>query len=210
MRILCFGDSIAWGQWDTEGGWVQRLARDIAKEHVKNNDPPTAGDRIYNLGVGFNTTYQVMQRLPAETEARKFPGEFGFIFATGLNDSRVSQGGGISSPEQYAKDLASLYETARVYAEKMLFVGLTPVRDNPLIHSIWHAERVWPFELALRAFTQEKNVPFVPLYELFDEKLSAGQKLLHDGVHPTSEGHELMYKHIKPACDALRGIKQPT
>ena len=51
VQILIFGDSIAWGAWDKEGGWVQRLRKLIDE---KNLSDPEFYCLVYNLGVSGN------------------------------------------------------------------------------------------------------------------------------------------------------------
>jgi lysophospholipase L1-like esterase len=49
VRVLVFGDSIAQGFWDSEGGWVERLRKhynSLALEDLKSNQQP----EIFNLG----------------------------------------------------------------------------------------------------------------------------------------------------------------
>ncbi len=47
-KFLVFGDSIAYGKWDSKGGWVARL-RDYIDE--KYNLNKTGNVQVYNLGI---------------------------------------------------------------------------------------------------------------------------------------------------------------
>jgi lysophospholipase L1-like esterase len=59
--------------------------------------------------------------------------------------------------------------------------------------------RVREFELVLREFAANSGSEFVNLMEPFQAHLDDGQSLLVDGVHPNNEGHELIYRAVKPA-----------
>ena len=49
MNILVFGDSIAYGKWDEQGGWVQRLRKYIDKKYNLIDEPKSW--LVYNLGI---------------------------------------------------------------------------------------------------------------------------------------------------------------
>src|ERR1043166_2094143 len=132
MNVLVFGDSIAYGEFDSRGGWASRLKTDYFAEWVKNpdNDPPL----LYNLGIASDVTARLARRLPAEAEARRSlwfgPENLALVIAIGINDSLSQNGQHFSSPEKYAKDLHKLYKAARRYSDKLLFVGITPVEQD--------------------------------------------------------------------------------
>jgi lysophospholipase L1-like esterase len=72
MRILVFGDSIAYGAWDTAGGWVDRLKSDAHRQTVASRGLRKL--QIVNLGIGGDTSTKILKRVPAEIEARFLTG----------------------------------------------------------------------------------------------------------------------------------------
>lgn len=45
-RVAIFGDSIAWGSWDPEGGgWTTRLRLDYMRRPSPADEPQTSGSR---------------------------------------------------------------------------------------------------------------------------------------------------------------------
>jgi len=85
-RILVFGDSITYGNWDREGGWVQRLRKFLDKRNLTD---PDFYCLIYNLGISGNDTENLLKRFEFETEQRLKEGEETiFIFAIGINDTQ--------------------------------------------------------------------------------------------------------------------------
>ncbi len=70
MRVLVFGDSIAQGFWDTEGGWVARLIREYLT--LKGLNLNTSQPDLFNLAVDGDTTDKIVYRFHAETMARQW------------------------------------------------------------------------------------------------------------------------------------------
>jgi lysophospholipase L1-like esterase len=204
MNVLIFGDSITHGQYDSRGGWANRLIADqFAK---KGQNPGEDIDYIYNLGIGGNTTRMVINRMMSEVTARKWSPEteFAFVFAIGINDTmQYRDAEPISSPQKYAEEIRHLLGMAQEITDKILFVGMTPVEDQNFEYEIYRSERVGEFEAVMRTFTKEQQIPHVPLFEIFQAGMSIGRELFTDGLHPNDDGHELIYQEVKPALEAL-------
>lgn len=208
MRVLVFGDSIAQGFWDSEGGWAARLRKQYDKQKLSGqvDDPPT----VFNLGISGDTTQLVLDRLQAETEARKFPGEtFTFIFQTGTNDTAYWGNKHESEPDKYASQLAEVVAIAQKFSPRMLFVGLTPVIDELLqpfpvsqTGKSYATERQKLFDQTLKDFCTQNNLPVVDMFTPFAEAPDL-KALLPDGLHPSDAGHELMCKLILPELEKL-------
>lgn len=204
MRVLIFGDSIAYGEYDSRGGWASRLHLDYLNQQAARlgDDLP----RVFNLSIGGQTTRDIIKRLTAETEARKWGDEeISFVFAVGINDASLSEScQPVSSPKQYLKDLEELYLLAQKYGKRMMFVGLTAVEpagpDDRYVLA-----RIWQFEQVLRDFAASKKMPHVPLFEEFDRRIKQGVQLTLDGLHPNDEGHQIIYAQVKPALETLIG-----
>ncbi|HZP55901.1 MAG TPA: SGNH/GDSL hydrolase family protein [Candidatus Saccharimonadales bacterium] len=210
MRVLVFGDSNTQGFWDIDGGWASRLRkhydiRTIKRLH-KNKDYP----EFYNLGISGNKTVDVLQRFEDETKSRRWKNEeFIIIFAIGLNDTTIMGGSEISNTDVYREQLERLLSEANKYSDKILFVGLTPVEEkltNPVpwdktIH--YTNDRIFLFENVMRDECLKHHVPHVAVMEEMQDRIIAGQKLLEDGLHPNSEGHELIFKLVLPQLEKL-------
>ena len=86
-EILVFGDSICYGAWDLEGGWVQRLRKYLDMKNVVNLSNFTL---VYNLGVSGNSTEDLLKRFEFETNAYLEEKKAKMIlFSTGVNDSMM-------------------------------------------------------------------------------------------------------------------------
>ena len=209
MRILVFGDSIAYGEYDNQGGWVDRLKTMYLEEQF--NDLDEELPVVYNLGIHGEVTQRLTMRLPHEVVARRSPWdeatEFVLVFAAGINDSLTHDNGEpFSSVGQYKQDLENLLAVARLFSERLLFIGLTPVdNENPRTCN-YSSERIWQFEQVLRDFTRNHALPFVPLFEKMQAHMRE-ELVLTDGLHPSDEGHRLIYEQVLPNLQALAGVK---
>lgn len=205
MRVLVFGDSIAYGEYDSQGGWVDRLKAAYLEEQTDQLDEDKL--RVFNLSTPGEAIRHLTFRLPPEVVARRNPWdevtEFALVIATGINDSLTHDNGEhFSSLKQFRKDLEDLYAVARLFSEKMLFVGLTPVIDDSPLLQNYRTERIWQFEQVLRSFTDSYHLPFVPLFEKFMARIEE-EYLFCDGLHPSDEGHRLIYEQVAPSLRRL-------
>lgn len=206
MRVLVFGDSIAYGKWDKKGGWVDQLKSyyDNSAIDYKDREFPS----IYNLSISGDETRGVLDRFTDEVYARwhNWKGEgFAFIFAIGTNDS--AEEGSLrekrSSSEIYTHQLEELIKQANKFSNKILFVGLLPVdetRTKPVYWKdvYWSNNRIRAFDKAMEDVALKNNCVYIPFYDQFENK-----KLLSDGLHPTSEGHDIIFEKVRPALDEL-------
>lgn len=193
MRVLVFGDSIAQGFWDPDGGWVSHLRTyyDQQKLQGTDADPPN----IFNLGVSGDSSDDVLDRVNSEAKARAIE-DLAFVFAIGINDSRTKAGKDYSDTDRYSKNLSEILKIARKYSDKILFVGLTPCveeRTNPVAwgNTCYDNKRIREFDNTLRGFCIQNQLSFVDIFEPFNDKQNTTE-LLQDGLHPNSIGHQLI------------------
>ncbi len=70
MKILIFGDSIAYEAWDREDGWVTRLRKFVDDKILSAPEEDNYYHHIYNLGISGDTSTGVLNRFHAEMNAR--------------------------------------------------------------------------------------------------------------------------------------------
>jgi lysophospholipase L1-like esterase len=200
MQVFVFGDSIVYGSWDSEGGWVDRLKKDIHKKVIDSHKEDTdCYFQIYNLGISGNTTKDLINRFEAEINPRLNEEEENFIiFAIGINDSqfRHNEGDHKVPFKEYQENLEKLLEMAKRYSERICFVGLTLVNEKKTDPLEWDKtesyknEFIKKYDQELQDFCQKNNLAYIPVPEMTED-------LLEDGLHPNSFGHEEIYKRIK-------------
>jgi lysophospholipase L1-like esterase len=203
VYIVVFGDSITWGAWDPEGGWVARLLRWLEerdqREHI-----------IYNCGVSGDGTPELLQRFEVEARARFLePTADGspkmLIIAIGDNDSGWfrDEGRHVTPPEQFRANVQRLIEMARRQTSKVVFIGTTPVDDAKTDPLPWAANRVHKNEYTVKYDKIAKDVcdkNGIPFVEIYNTWLKADYRnLLEDGVHPNAAGHQRLFEAVRDA-----------
>ena len=211
MRVLAFGDSIAQGFWSVEGGWVEKLRRNydgLALKDLKNNNQP----EIFNLGVSGDTTRNLLARVELETKVRKWPGDpITVLLAIGTNDELFQNDEQLVGPDEFKANVRKILSTLRPLADKIMLIGNASCDEKltrPVFWSDIHYtnEQLMKYEEYIAEIAADENIPFVPIFEKFQEGQSSKQ-LLADGLHPNDDGHQLIFELVRPELDKLLSSK---
>lgn len=122
MRILVFGDSIAWGAYDSAGGWADRIKHEVISDFIGDGEK----HQLYNIGIGGETSTGLLARIERETTARYSSSwQFAFVLAIGINDTRdVDElGNRQASPELFAENLRSIIRIAKKHSPKFWYLA---------------------------------------------------------------------------------------
>ena len=205
MRVLVFGDSIAQGFFDKNGGWVESLKRHCNKDFTQGSDYLT----FFNMSISGDFSKNVLDRLGNELQARVWPGEDQvIIFAVGINDSIVVSGKNAVTEAEFKQNISSILNIAKTYSSKVLFVGFTPVVDELVQPVSWDESisysnsRIEVFNGIIWSVCERRHFNFVDVYDVFKRNKDP-QSLFDDGVHPNAEGHELIFKTVLPEFNRL-------
>jgi lysophospholipase L1-like esterase len=196
-RILCFGDSITYGAWDSGGGWVARIRKRIDKICIDSDLQSFI--LTYNLGVSSDTTDRLLARFDSEIESHsKERGDNLIIISIGTNDSMTDTSGvhPVELP-QFEENIRSLVKKAKTSALGVIFLGNLPVdesktqpfRDQPEIN-LTNAN-IKLYDHATQKICQEMEVKFIPV---FNEAIATKYRelLFSDGLHPNENGHAFL------------------
>lgn len=201
-KILVFGDSITYGQKDLElGGWVNRLRLALA------NDSSIPGCHVFNMGISGQTTGEILERLDRECHGRVLDGFNNIIIlAAGINDTQIKDGEILVDEDEFRGNVRGLICQARRNADRVIYVGLTPVRESAT--NPWNEESSWRnyvierYDAIIQEVCAEEDVQYIRMYDLVDPETNA------DGLHPSEESHELMACVMKSVLnDYLKGRK---
>jgi len=206
-QILVFGASSSEGYWNPDGGWVAKLKKVYIKRSLRNRDFWCS---IRNLSISGNTATDLLERFDNETDAR-FSAEEGnlvIIFDIGKNDSAyVNKIGHPSvSDAKFRKNINTLIKRAKKYTKTIIFLTITPVDEKEVYHKPFiftaHGEklfysnsRITKFNSILYKSCKEQNVNFIDTFTSF--KKAGYEKLLFDGLHLNSSGHDLVFKIVR-------------
>lgn len=202
-NILVFGNSITYGAWDIEGGWVTRLRRFLDEKVIASQGE--LDYLVYNLGISGGTTEELVHRLKSEAKSRlEEEGETIIIFGMiTINDSYFiySQNGHKISIDQSKQNVEKLIELAKQITPIVLFVGNTVVDETKTKPISWDADKSYTneyirqYDEAVKSICQFKKVPFL---ELMGNFLSQDYvNMLEDGLHPNTAGHKWMFERVQ-------------
>lgn len=199
-RILVFGDSITYGAWDTmRGGWADRLKSFCMEKELENSRFDYA---VYNLGISGDNTENVLRRLENEINCRIWKDEkIIIIFAIGVNDSWFinSENSFKVAPDNFRNNLKEIIKISQKFSSSIAFIGLTPVDEIRTI--LWDIdisyknEYISNYDNIIKLICRENNIHFIDMFGEFNKV--DYKKLLEDGLHPNSEGHQKMFEIVR-------------
>jgi lysophospholipase L1-like esterase len=202
-QIFVFGDSIAHGNWDIEGGWVQKIRTFLDTKAISPNFKNYSF--VYNLGIDGDTSTLILKRVKSEFKARfDLEKDCLFIFEFGTNDSILSKKNHkkpVISKKIFEKNLDNLTNFAKKFTKKILFIGPLPVREIKTNPVSWNADifysnkSISEYNQLMKAFCLKRGILFLDLFEIFSK--GDYPSLLIDGVHPNDEGHKKIYELVK-------------
>ncbi len=203
MNILILGDSIAAGYWDTEGGgWAGRLRACTDQLTISSNFKNYYS--IYNLSISGDTSRGILNRFETETNHRiDLQDDNVVIFAFGINDSQVELKTKHNEVpiEEFKNNILSLIKLSKKLTFLPFFIGLTPVDETSVYPMSWkptHGYRQSEVDRYNQAIAQVCALNTISFLDLLSEIDSVRfQNNLIDGVHPNSEGHEIIYQIIR-------------
>lgn len=198
VRIVCFGDSVTKA---VRPGVEPHETFGAVLEQTLNDAGRTV--RVFNAGVGGNTTTQGLARLQRDVLDRK-PHYVVVMF--GLNDSWVDSGRSESrvSIDDYRANLRTMI--AQLRGQGASTVLMTP---NPAIAPKYPPHRnvtLKGYVEAVRDVARAELVPLVDVYRRFAELGIEGadlNALFTDAMHPNPAGQRMIAEMLSARFDGL-------
>lgn len=184
MEIGIWGDSITYGQCDTEAlGWVGRLRKSLPIDDYVG---------VYNFGVCGDTTQDVLARF--STEANSMDPNI-ILFAVGINDSKFPKGKNENnvSLEEFKVNMGQLIQLAKGFTEKVYIIGATKVDVGfeTSKGSRFFNRDIEEYNTALKELAHTNTLSFIDVYDVLNPTDD-----LFDGLHPNAEGYQKMFETI--------------
>lgn len=199
-QILIFGDSIAYGAWDRESGWAERLRKIINKKIIASGQKFYC--TVYNLSIDGNTTKDLLNRFAAETKQRQQEKETIFIFAIGGNDAVSINNKKLLIPKKnFENNIKNLIKLSLKFSSKIFFIGVIPVDESKTNPLPWDKtmfnknEYLKSYDEIIKSICKKDKVHFIEIFKEFEKRNY--KNLLEDGVHPNSEGHKIIFNAVK-------------
>ena len=150
---------------------------------------------FFNRGISGNRVVDVYARIKSDIINLK-PDVMSILI--GVNDvwHEVSKENGVDG-EKYFKIYSMMIEEIKAALPDIKIMILEPfVLKGTATEEAWDVFRPEVEKRAAKAkmIAEKFNLTFIPLQDKFDEatKLASADHWLRDGVHPTTEGHELI------------------
>jgi lysophospholipase L1-like esterase len=174
MRLIFIGDSIVAGSGDDDcRGWVGRVGSASRRAGVDHTP--------YNLGIGGDTTADVLARWEQEVTRRLNPDiENRLAIQVGVNDARD---GVERDPDASAEDLERLIDGVRGLGLEPLVVGPTPTAQAT------ESERIGALSDRFGLICSERGASFIELHAALRGSGSFQASLTADGYHPDADGY---------------------
>lgn len=166
-----FGDSV------TQAAYVQNSWVDLLKAYLEDKFPDDFVN-VFNLGVGGNTTNDILKRFYEESSVR-IPTSI--IFAVGINDSSLH----LVEKNLFESNLKRLCDMATKFSTDITFVGPVLGADSN------DRKRAENYNNVLETVGLSRNFKFIQLLD----KLNPED--FQDGLHPNEQGHRKMFEIIK-------------
>ncbi len=185
-----FGDSVVQASY-VEKSWVELLRTHLEakfKDHFIN---------VFNLGIGGNTTNDILERIEFEA---KFRCPTSIIIGIGVNDSGyfLTPDKPIVEKERFKSNLKKIIKIAKKSTANITFIGLV-LGDDTLLQPFpasskgksYTKERVLDYDKTIREVAHKNDCKYIYLVD----KLNF--KDFQDGLHPNESGHKKMFEEIK-------------
>lgn len=200
MKILCFGDSITYGESDPiNGGWADRLKDDFVLEYQDSIRQEVV---LYNLGIGGETSDGLALRFKTEFLSRVINGQKSLVvFAYGANDIVIHKNKNIVPLEYFIRNISQCFELCKSKQSDVIILGLTPIAKSIEGKENQHGKIRFDRDIniynqALENLAQKNQYLFIDLYPEFQQK-GRDNLLAKDGVHPNTNGHQVIYDLVK-------------
>ena len=200
-NIIIFGDSIAYGAYDAKGGWGARLKRYCSKKNVL--EKPAKETYLFNQASPWgDTSIEVLSKLKREAEPRIWSNrKIIIIFAFGVNDSiLINRKKPRVSEKVFKKNLNEIVSYSKKYADKIIFLSPLPIEEKKVTPMPWSPteyyfnDRIRKYREILKHLCRKEKLYYLDLTKYFNDNI---EKLLHDGVHPNTEGHKKIFEIVK-------------
>lgn len=205
-NICILGDSIAYGAWDSGGGWADRLRRSLHERTMFSKFLEYYW--VYNLGIPGNTTDDLKRRFAIERAARE---PHCIVFAIGINDSARIVGAKenrVPLP-RFVANIEELLRESLQYTKEIVCVGFTPVDEmltSPFDETCHFSnEQVLLYDKTLRDTCDRLEVSYLEIYGQFDPV-----KDLYDGLHPNDSGNKKIHGIVERFILSKREKQPPS
>lgn len=202
MRVLVFGDSIAFGGYDSQGGWVDRIKHRYIQDYINGRKRHA----IINLGIGGDVSTRLVDRIDSSIASATVSSKtIAAVVSIGVNDSRLvgEQGVPETTEEAYEAALQQIFTKLSAATDRILVVGLTRInakRDLVIEEFVYNNEQIARYDDILKRVAADFHATYIDV----SAGLEGNSELYFaDNLHLNYAGHELLAKTISPELEKM-------
>lgn len=212
MNVIVLGDSIGVGCWDREGGWVDRVRKELYGRVVGDDVPSYESEgyaEVYNLSVSGETAVGALDRFEEVLPRLSDWGENVIVLAVGINDAYRVDGDLNTSPDRFREVYGELLDLAAEHADRVISLGLPPIDEGRVDPVPWREEVSYleedrdRYASILEGEVADRDVPYVAPFA--DVEGEEKHELLDDGVHLSTEGHRRVAEAVLTVLELEEG-----
>ena len=175
-------------------------SQDMTKTLVQNYMMSSVKSNGYiSRGISGQTSYQFLLRF-REDVINLSPALV--VINAGTND--VAENTNVYNEDQTFGNIVSMVELAKANKIKVILTSVLPAASFKWRMEIKDApQKIQALNARIEAYAKANKIPFVNYYKVMvvDENQALNPQYTKDGVHPTSEGYDIMEPLIKSAID---------
>lgn len=202
--VSIFGDSIAVGHIDDQGGWPARLQSFYSSLSLKGKTPDTQS--IHNFSISGATTHDLLSRGEIELTHLEWDNPRIVIIALGTNDSALNMA--TQEPQvaidTFTNNLTSFIKATQAYRfNKTYLLTLPLVDEKKVFPMVWEPnwgysnDSIALFNTAIKEIGSKLDV------EIFDVAKQISKEELADGVHLSPSGHKKIFRLVEKTITPL-------
>jgi len=206
LKILCFGDSITYGENDpVNGGWVELLKKQFLTKYANSLFQEAF---VFNLGIGGETTDGLICRFESEFSSRTHKNQNSIVILSyGANDIVIHKGKNKVPQQYFERNLLQSIKRAQSLGGRVVLTGILPIADSNdgtvnQHGDIRFSRDVESYNRLLKNISKENQCQYIDLFAEF-KRHSAKSLFCEDGLHPNSEGHQLIFYSVDKTLAVL-------
>jgi len=195
--ILCFGDSLTFGEKDLEeGGWTERL-----RKYYLNSEKvlPYQSTLVYNLGIASETSDGLVARLESEIRARRIGKQnLIVVMSYGLNDIRIHKDKNIVPIEFFKRNFTRALDFVSSLKGQAIIVNLPPLNKKldgvkDLQGNTRFLQDISVYNELLKQISDENDVDLIDVHSSLEQHKDI---YASDLLHLNEQGHELIFRAL--------------
>ncbi len=212
-QIICFGDSITYGEYDeVGGGWVDRLKKFGFDRTIKYGSENEIS--VSNLGISGESTRDALLRIEQELKIRIDKDmSLTVVLAYGANDSAWfdKKGQFAVSKDEFKSNLLSIISIIKKYNARVVLLNTLPVIESlnstpnhrgKVRNNIYISE----YNKVIEDVSQSTGSQLINLFDQFPITTESQNMFYKDGLHPSALGHDEIFKIVKKDLISLLKI----